>query len=255
MKVSIITVSWNSAKTIEDTIKSVVSQSYPDVEYIIVDGLSKDNTLEIVNKYKDKIAKIVSEKDKGIYDAFNKGVKMATGDIVGILNSDDFYTNPQVIEKIVQTFKQSNSDAVYADLVYVNEEDTSRISRYFKGGNYDRKKFEWGWMPPHPTFFIKREAYHSFGLFNMEMKIAADYEIMLRFLYKNKLKASYLPEVIVKMREGGNSNGSLAIRYKANMEDRKAWEMNGLKAPILGLSYKPVRKISQFFIPSTLKKI
>jgi len=253
MKVSIITVSWNSAKTIEDTIQSVVNQTYKDIEYIIIDGLSSDGTMDIVNKYKDQISVIVSEKDSGIFDAFNKGVKLATGDVIGILNSDDFYTSADTIEKVVNVFVEKNVDSVYADLVYVDAVDTNKISRYFQGGEYNRRKFENGWMPPHPTFFVKRYAYEQYGQFNTFMKIANDYELMLRFLYKFKLTSAYLPQVIVKMREGGNSNGSLKVRYRANMEDRKAWKVNDMEPPIIGMTFKPLRKIQQFYIPTRIK--
>ena len=253
MKISIITVSWNSEKTIEDTIKSVVNQTYKDIEYIIIDGLSSDNTMNIVNKYKNKIAKIVSEKDKGIFDAFNKGLKLATGDVVGILNSDDFYTSNETIQNVVNTFVEKKVDSVYADLVYVHPEKTDEISRYFKGGDYNVNKFRTGWMPPHPTFFVKRFAYEKFGEFNTFMKISNDYELMLRFLYKFKLSSAYLPEVILKMREGGNSNGSLKIRYKANMEDRESWKVNDMQSPFFGMTFKPLRKLKQFYIPAKVK--
>lgn len=253
-KISIITVSYNSAATIEDTIRSVTEQTYDNIEYIIVDGLSKDNTMEIVERYKDRIATVVSEKDDGIFFAFNKGVKLATGDVVGILNSDDFYTNNEVIAKLAQKFEETGADSVYGDLVYVDPDNTDKIVRYWQSRPYKRKLFEYGWMPPHPTFFCKRELYEKHGDFNTWMKISNDYEIVLRFLYKRHATAAYIPEVLIKMRAGGNSNGNLRKRYVANWEDRKSWEVNDLKMPLFSMYLKPLQKIGQFYIPSKVKK-
>ncbi len=252
-KISIITVSYNSGRTIEDTIKSVVNQSYPNIEYIIVDGKSKDNTLQIVDKYKDKIAKVVSEKDDGIFYAFNKGVRMATGDVVGIINSDDIYTDSTVIEEVAKAFAENDIDATYGDLVYVDPVDTSKLIRYWKSKEYRKSLFKLGWMPPHPTFFIKREFYEKYGDFNTWMKISNDYEIVLRFLYKYNAKAKYINKILIKMRAGGNSNGSLRKRYIANWEDRQSWKMNGLRLPFYSMWLKPLQKINQFFIPKRVK--
>ncbi len=251
-KISIITVSYNSGATIEDTIKSVVSQDYQNLEYIIVDGKSSDNTLEIANKYKDKITKIVSEKDDGIFDAFNKGLKLASGDIIGILNSDDFYTDNTVISSIAEAFEKNNTDTLYGDLVYVNAKDTNNIVRYWQSCDYQKSLFEFGWMPPHPTFFVKKELYQKYGDFNTWMKISNDYELVLRFLYKHNCTSQYLPKILVKMRDGGNSNGSLKTRYNANMEDRESWKVNELKMPFYSMYMKPLRKISQYFIPKKI---
>lgn len=247
MKVSIITISFNSEETIEDTIRSVVDQSYSDVEYIIVDGASKDGTMGIVKKYEDGISKTISEPDKGIYDAMNKGVKAATGDVIGILNSDDVYSNSEVLHKIVSKFDKEGSDAVYADLVYVDRQNTDEVKRYWKSGDYKEGIFKRGWMPPHPTFFVKKKCYEKFGVYNTDLKSAADYELMLRFLHKHKISVSYLPEIITKMRVGGESNVSLKNRIRANKEDRLAWKLNGLKPGPLTLTRKPLSKISQFF--------
>ncbi len=249
MKVSIITVCYNSAKTIEDTIKSVISQSYKDVEYLILDGQSTDNTVEIVNKYQDKIAFISSEKDKGMYDALNKGIEKANGDIIGILNADDFYVDEHVVEKVVAHMEEEKSDALYADLYYVEEDDTSKIKRHWVSGKYKEGDFLKGWMPPHPTFFVRKEVYEKYGAFNLDLKSAADYELMLRLIHKHNIKLSYLAEVIVKMRVGGMSNASLKNRLKANREDKKAWEINGLKPKPYTLLFKPLRKLKQF-VPS-----
>ena len=247
MKVSIITITYNSEATIKDTIESVVNQSYNDIEYIIVDGKSTDNTLSIIESYKDKISKVISEKDKGLYDALNKGIALATGDLIGIIHSDDFYINNFVIEKIVKSIEENNSDAVYADLYYVDKVYTNKIFRKWKSGNYTYGRFINGWMPPHPTFFAKRSCYEKFGSFNLSFVSAADYELMLRFIHKHKIKLAYLPEFIIKMRIGGKSNVSLKNRIRANNEDRKAWVINGLKPKFYTLYAKPLRKIIQLF--------
>jgi len=246
MKVSIITISYNSAETIEDTIKSVVSQDYPNIEYIIIDGASKDATLSIVDKYKDKIAKVISEKDKGIYDAMNKGVQNATGDIIGILNSDDYYYDTTVISEVVRLFEQEKTDGLYADLVYVDRADSEKIIRYWKSGKYTPGKFLKGWMPPHPTFFVKKEVYTHFGLYNTDLRSAADYEFMLRVIHKHKISLTYMPRVLTKMRVGGMSNVSLKNRWRANMEDRRAWKINGIKPRWYTLTVKPLSKLFQF---------
>lgn len=247
LKVSIITITYNSEATLEDTLKSVLNQTYKNIEYIIVDGKSTDGTLTIIDAYKSNIAKVVSEKDKGLYDALNKGITMATGDVIGILHSDDFYTSNTVIEKVVQTLSENNSDAVYADLYYVDKNNTDNIFRKWKSGNYKHGMFVSGWMPPHPTFFAKRGCYQSFGSFNLNLVSAADYELMLRFIHKHKIKLAYLPEFIIKMRVGGKSNVSLKNRIRANNEDRKAWKINGLKPHFYTLYAKPLRKIIQLF--------
>jgi len=247
MKVSIITVTYNSAETVEDTIKSVVNQDYKDIEYIIIDGLSKDKTLEIVYQYKERIAKVISEKDLGIYDAIGKGIKNATGDIIVALNSDDMYASNDAISKVVELFKSSHADAVYGDLNYVDRLDTSKVIRKWKSGAYKKGYFLKGWMPPHPTFFVRNYCYQKYGSFNLSLKSAADYELMLRFIHKHEIKVAYLPKLIVNMRAGGQSNVSFKNRFKANREDRKAWEMNGLKPGLFTLIRKPLSKIKQYF--------
>ncbi|MEO9533045.1 MAG: glycosyltransferase family 2 protein [Crocinitomicaceae bacterium] len=246
MKISIITVAYNAASTIKDTIDSVLSQEGIDLEYVIIDGGSKDETVQIVESYGDQIHTFISEPDKGIYDGMNKGVALATGDIVGILNADDFYSNENVLSKVVETFVEG-VEASYADLVYVDQEDTDRITRTWKSGKYESGAFKKGWMPPHPTFFVRKEIYEKFGAYSLELKSAADYEFMLRVIHKHQIKVVYLPEIIVRMRQGGASNSSLKNRINANKEDRKAWEMNGLKPGTFTLIRKPLSKISQFF--------
>lgn len=251
MKISIITITYNSAATVEDTIKSVVSQDYPELEYLIIDGKSKDKTLEIVDKYKDRISKVVSEKDKGLYDALNKGISHATGDVIGMLHSDDLYSASNVISKVAAVFKKDPSvEGVYADLVFVNRNDTNKVMRVWKSGLYEEDAFKKGWMPPHPTFFVRKEVYEKFGGFNTELKLSADYELMLRLIHKNKIKIAYLPEVIVKMRMGGISNVSFFVKLKANLEDKLAWRLNGIKPGMMTTFMKPLRKIKQYFTKS-----
>ena len=245
MKVSLITIAYNSAATIEDTIKSIVAQEYSNIEYIIIDGGSTDNTLSIVDKFKDSITTIISEPDKGIYDAMNKGVQNATGDIVGILNSDDIYADNKVVSSIVEAI--GNKDSIYADIVYVDRDNTDKVTRYWKSGKYRKGIFKKGWMPPHPTFFIKKSCYDQYGIYNLQLKSAADYELMLRMLHKHNISVAYLPEVITKMRVGGQSNITVLNRFKANTEDRLAWTINNLKPGRLTLTMKPILKLSQFF--------
>lgn len=247
MKISIITITFNSESTIEQTIQSVVNQSYPNIEYIVVDGRSDDTTLQIIEKYRSKIHILLSEKDQGLYDALNKGIQLATGDVIGFLHSDDFYINEQVIQKYADIFIKNKVDAVYSDLYYVDKYATDKIIRKWKSGHYILNAFLNGWMPPHPTFFVKKELYTKYGGFNLDFKSAADYELMLRFIHKHKISLGYLPEYTVKMRVGGKSNVSVQNRIAANLEDRKAWKTNGLKPRFYTLYLKPLRKLLQLF--------
>lgn len=246
LKISIITVTYNSAATLEQTILSVLGQSYPHIEYIIVDGLSTDGTAAIIDKYRSRIATAISEKDKGLYDALNKGISLATGDVIGLLHSDDFYIDDQVIGKYAALFEKEQAAAAYSDLYYVDKDDTGRIVRRWKSGYYRPGAFLNGWMPPHPTFFVRKKIYERLGSFNLDFKSAADYELMLRFIEKHRISLSYLPEFTVKMRTGGKSNANVKNRVNANLEDRKAWEVNGLKPRFYTLYLKPLRKIVQF---------
>ena len=247
MKVSIITVSYNSVKTIEDTIKSVLSQTYLDIEYIIIDGGSTDGTIEIINEYKNKIAKFVSEPDRGIYDAMNKGVKLAAGEIIGALNSDDFYADNKVIVEVADKMRETSADVCWGDLVYVDRNNTDKIIRFWKSSEYREGKFKRGWHPPHAAFFVKKQAYDKYGLFNLNFKIAADYELMLRFLEKYKAASCYISRVLVKMRIGGKSNRNIFNIIKANAESYRAWKINGLKGGFFAVLLKPLSKIIQYF--------
>lgn len=247
MKVSIITVAWNSNKTIKDTIESVISQTYSNVEYIIVDGGSSDRTIDTVRSYANKISQFVSEPDEGIYDAMNKGIKLATGDIIGILNSDDFFSDNEVISSIVEAFTKTQADCVYGDLIYVDYQNTSKIVRYWQSQPFVSGLFQKGWHPAHPTFYVKKSHYEQYGLYNNDLKIAADYELMLRFLEKYHLTSTYLPKTLVTMRMGGASNQSVRNIIKANKESRQAWKLNELTPPYFILIRKPLSKIKQLF--------
>ena len=245
MKISIITATYNSAATVRDTLTCIASQRYHNIEHIIVDGVSKDNTLAIVGEF-SHIAKTISEKDKGIYDAMNKGVQLATGEVIGILNSDDFYTNPEVLTKVAAAFTDPAVEAVYGDLQYVKADNTDVVTRTWKSGMFRKKNLYYGWMPPHPTFFVRRHVYEKCGLFNTTLRSAADYELMLRVLLKFNTRVQYIPEVLVKMRAGGMSNASLKNRLRANKEDAMAWKLNGLKPYFFTMWFKPLRKVLQF---------
>lgn len=245
MKISVITICYNSAHSIGDAIQSVLNQTYPDVEYIVVDGKSKDNTVEVIKSFGERISKFVSEPDKGIYDALNKGIKMATGDVIGFMHSDDLYANNEILAKVAALFDKEKTDSVYGDLEYVYKEDTSKVLRYWKSGSFSLSKLKMGWMPPHPTFYVKREVYEEFGLFNTSLKISADYDTMLRFLGKHRISTAYLPQVMVRMRVGGASNRSLKNIIRKSKEDYQAIKDNEFGS-LITLIFKNLRKVTQF---------
>jgi glycosyltransferase involved in cell wall biosynthesis len=247
MKISIITVTFNSAKTVRDTLKSIENQDYNNIEILLIDGMSTDSTVAIASEFNHLNLRIISEQDKGLYDAMNKGISLATGDVVGILNSDDFYTDSSIVSAVMHCFNDTSVDAVYGDLNYVSAENTEKITRRWKSGDYDSKRFLNGWMPPHPTFFLRKKYYHDFGNFDLEFKRSADYELMLRMLYKHQLKAKYIPSVFVHMRTGGASNSSLKARIEANKEDALAWKKNGLQPRWYTTWLKPLSKLFQYF--------
>jgi glycosyltransferase involved in cell wall biosynthesis len=246
LKISIITVSRNNSKTIGDTVKSVLGQDYPELEYIVIDGNSVDGTQDIVSGFGDRIHHFTSEPDQGVYDAMNKGIRLASGDIVGFLHADDFYSHVGVIKNLADVFSRSGCDAVYGDLAYVSQTDPGKITRIWQSGPYRKEKFLAGWMPPHPAFFLQRKCYLEFGTFNTGLSSAADYELMLRMLFKHGLKAAYLPERLVTMRSGGISNRNLKNRFHAHKEDRLAWKINDLKPKFYTFWAKPIRKVPQF---------
>ncbi|MFN8711864.1 MAG: glycosyltransferase family 2 protein [Bacteroidota bacterium] len=247
MKISVITACYNSAETIADTLKSVTEQSYSDIEYILIDGASTDNTLSIAEQYKNRITRIESGRDGGIYFALNKGLSLATGDIIAFLHADDVYAHKDVLAHVAAEFKRSGADSLYGDLNYVDRNDLSKVIRRWVSGSYSKNLFRKGWMPPHPSFFLRRTCYEKHGNFNTGFKTAADYELMLRMLHVKKVSVTYLPEVLVLMRTGGVSNASFGNRIRANREDRKAWQVNGIKPALLTLIRKPLSKLKQFF--------
>ncbi|GAA0827788.1 glycosyltransferase family 2 protein [Marinomonas arenicola] len=246
MKVSIITATHNSEKTISDTLNSLEQQTYKDIDFIIIDGASKDNTINLIKKC-SRVTTIISEPDLGIYDALNKGISAATGDIVGFLHSDDLFAYPDAVKDIVSTFVDSGCDAAYADLEYVSKDDKNKVIRLWKSGQYQRDKLKNGWMPPHPTFYMKRDLYSRFGLFDLSFKIAADYDSLLRYLWSNKVKMAYLPKIVIKMRVGGASNRSLKNIILKTKEDIEALKNNRIFWP-RALLIKNFSKIPQFFI-------
>lgn len=246
MKVSIITVTLNSEKYLADCIQSVQKQGYADIEHIIVDGKSTDGTLKIIRDHEKTLSNWISETDRGMYDAINKGITMATGDIIGILNSDDVFASANVIGNIVQCFKKENTDSVYGDLVYVKPSNTSKVIRVWKGITYKRYRFTLGWMPAHPTFYMKRSLIEKFGPYENHYYSAADYEFMARYLYKYRISSTYLEQMVIKMRTGGASNGSLKKRLRANRRDYLAMKVNNIPFPFIVSIIKPLSKIGQF---------
>lgn len=246
MKVSIITVTLNAEKFLEDCIQSVIRQDYHDIEHIIIDGKSTDGTLAIIEKYKDHIAATISEQDYSMYDALNKGMAMATGDIIGALNSDDMLAATNVISEIVRTFEDKQVDAVYGDLVYVDPQNIKKISRIWMGLNYKRSRFKYGWMPAHPTFYFKKELLSVCGYYETHFFTAADYEFMARYLYHFKVSACYLPKLIILMRSGGVSNGNIFRRLRANRRDYLAMKKNKIPFAFFVSFLKPLLKLHQY---------
>lgn len=226
--VSIITVCFNSAKTIRETIDSVLLQDYPTIQYIIVDGGSVDGTVDIVREYEERIDVFISEPDRGIYDAMNKGIRAATGEVVGMLNSDDIYADPHVVSELMRALCEQDVEAVFADLVYVDQTDTSRVRRYYDSGRWRPSRFRFGWMPAHPTFFIKRQWYVRYGLFSLDYRVAADFEMLVRLLHTGRASYAHVGRPIVRMRVGGISTSGLRHRLLHNREIVRACRANGI---------------------------
>lgn len=240
MKISIITATWNRADTIRDTIESILSQTYQDWEHIIVDGASTDNTLEVIKSYEERYngrLKLISEPDKGIYDAMNKGIAMATGDVVGLLNSDDFLYSDDVLANIATTFVKYNPDAVHAGVTVINP-DTSDVIRVKRGSDRPRGGMSSGWHPAHPTLYLKRSVYDRFGLFDLQFGTACDMELMIRFIEKHHISLKHIPRIFVTMRFGGASNNSIGALLRSNRYVLSAFEKNGLRKPKLYLLKK-----------------
>lgn len=243
MKISIITTTYNSAATIKDTLLSVNGQTYHDIEHIIVDGASKDNTLDIVREYGKRVAKVISEPDKGIYDAMNKGIRVATGDVIGILNSDDFFSSNDVISVVAKTFVENNIDALYGDVHFVNPDDLNKMVRYYSSKIFKPSLFRLGFMPAHPSFYMKRECYEKHGLYSLDYKIASDYDLLIRYLYKEEINYMYVEKDFVTMRTGGISTENINSRITLNREIVRACKKYGINTNMFLLSLKYFYKI------------
>jgi len=246
MKVSIITVTMNSERYLSDCINSVCRQNYKDIEHIIIDGKSTDGTLNIILQNLDHISYWVSETDRGMYDAINKGLEMATGDVIGILNSDDMFASADAVKSIVDCFETTGTDTVYGDLVYVDACNTQKILRYWKGVSYKRSRFRYGWMPAHPTFYMRRELIEQHGVYENHYYTAADYEFMARYLFLHKVSSQYIDTMLVKMRSGGISNENFKSRLRANRRDFLAMRKNKIPFSFFVSILKPLIKLPQF---------
>lgn len=250
MKVSLITATYNSERTIKTCLESVANQSYPNIEHLVIDGKSLDDTIKIVNDHSKQRGnvRLVSEPDEGIYDALNKGIKQATGDIIGFVHSDDILSSEETINNIVKEFKEQQVDGVYGDLKYVDSIDITKIKRYWRSSRFTASKLKNGWMPPHPTLYLRKDVYNVNGLFDANLKIAADYEFILRIFKKSELSFSYIPKVFVLMRTGGESNKTLGNIISKSKEDYYALRTNKIKFPLLALFKKNAQKIPQWLL-------
>ena len=246
IKISVVTAVFNGERTIAQAVESVLSQNYPAIESVVIDGASRDATLSILEPYRPRLGKLISEPDEGIYDALNKGIRHATGDVVGFLHADDLFEDEGVLAKVAAAFEDPNIDAVYGDLVYVRHDNVGQIIRYWKSGSYDQAALARGWMPPHPTFYVRRTVYERLGGFDPRYQIAADYDTVLRFLAVNKIRAAYIPEVLVRMRTGGISNRSLRTILRKSREDYEVIRRNRLGG-IATILQKNFSKLSQFW--------
>ena len=247
MKISVVTVCFNSAATIADTLVSIAEQTHPDIEHIVIDGGSKDSTVALVQTHGTHVSHLLSERDDGIYDAMNKGLRLATGEFVGFLNADDMLATPDAMAAIARAAARTNADAVCGDLVYVNKDRPSEVVRYWRCGEFSPARLRYGWMPPHPTLYVRRSRLAELGLFDARLRIAADYDFILRYLGQPDIRVAYVPQVLVKMRTGGASNRSLGALIKKSREDLFALRKNHAGG-LLTLLCKNARKLPQFFI-------
>lgn len=247
IKITIITAAYNSGRTIRDTIESVLRQTYKDIEYLIVDGGSTDETLEIIKKYEPRFSgrmRYISEPDNGLYDAMNKGIRMATGDVAGILNSDDFFYDDRVLETVANAFmNDATLDCTYGDLLFVDAEDTHKVVRKWKGSQYRQGAFFHGWHPAHPTFYCRTEYFRKYGGFDTTFRVSADFELMLRLIEKHHLKNKYIARNLVYMRTGGVSTGSVKNILRGNKGVLQAFKKNGYNVPPLYIAYRWTPKI------------
>ena len=247
MKISIITVVYNNEKTIKEAMQSVLSQTYSDIEYVVIDGKSKDNTVNLINNYKEKLGYFISEKDNGLYDAMNKGILACTGEVIGILNSDDLYHDSGVVAAVMEQFiNDAELDILYADLVYVKKDDTNKVVRKWKTKSYYSTFFENANVPPHPALFVRNKVYENVGLFDLQYKLAADYELMLRMFKKHEFKSKHFNKLVIKMRLGGATNQSFANIVSQNKEILRAWKNNGLQAPFYLMPLRLFKRLAQY---------
>jgi len=246
MKISVITAVYNAKETVREAIESVLSQDYADVELVVIDGASSDGTTELLESYREHIDIFISEPDHGIYDALNKGIKHATGDVVGFLHADDLFADETVLSKVAAAFASGDVDAVYGDLEYVSKDAPDKVIRYWQSGDFSRHRLKHGWMPPHPTFYVRRSVYQEHGGFDTSFRIAADYDCMLRFLGQARVKVAYIPAVLINMRLGGASNRSLGNIMRKMGEDYRALKQNGVGG-LWALAWKNLSKLPQFF--------
>ncbi len=251
MTISIITATYNSGQTLTDTLESVLRQSYTDIDYVIVDGGSKDNTLDIIRRYELRFEgrmRWISEPDKGIYDAMNKGIRMATGDIVGLLNSDDFYTSNDVLEHVAKALSDSNVDAIYGDIHYVNDDDLTHCVRYYSSRVFSRGLMRLGFMPAHPSFYCRRTIYEKYGLFDTSLRVAADFENLLRLIFVNRIRTKYIPEDFVTMRTGGASSSGMVSHKRILKEHMVAYKQNGVYSNLFLEGLRYLYKIGEILV-------
>lgn len=245
MKLSIVTAVFNRADTIADALASVQAQSYRPVEHLIQDGGSTDGTLDQIKARETDATQLVSEPDRGIYDAINKGISRASGDVIGLMHSDDFFAHDKVLERIAEAFQDRDIDGIYGDLDYVSAVNSNKVIRHWRSGPYRRDLLRRGWMPPHPTLYLRRKVFEKWGLYDTSFQIAADYDAMLRYLIKGRIRLAYVPEVLVRMRVGGESNKSLGHIFRKSLEDYRAIRQNGAGG-IGALTLKNLSKLGQF---------
>ncbi|MEM9983927.1 MAG: glycosyltransferase family 2 protein [Bacteroidota bacterium] len=247
MKISIITVTYNAARYLRTCVESVLDQNYPDLEYIVIDGASTDGTQEILAAYADRIDHFISEPDQGLYHAMNKGIAMATGEVIGLLNADDFYAYPEVISEVMGRFADPGVQTVFGDLIYVDEEDIKKVVRYFPGKGFHHGQMKRGLMPPHPTFFVRQELYNRCGGFDTQFDICADFDLMVRWFHRHEVAYSYLPKVMVHMRTGGSSTQGLSSTARINQEMLRSLRQNGVKSNLPLIYSKYLTKVFQLF--------
>lgn len=255
MKVSVITICYNMLPHIEETIRSMMVQDHPDIEYIVIDGGSTDGTQERVERYAECIAHFVSEPDNGVYDAMNKGLRLATGDVVAFVNAGDLIASRHTISYMAHAFEENDVDVIYGDVLMVDPQDISRVKRFWKSGPYQRVNFRKGWMPPHLGTYIRKSAYDRFGLFDPRFKIGADYELMFRFLYKHQLSAYYVPKVLARFRLGGVSNKSMMHILRANIEVYRSWGLNDEHISPWIILRKPLKKVFQLIQGRSMRRV